>query len=406
MQELIIRSNHIVTCREQAGDETIDGYIHLRNTTIDQVGWGEVPAGLLAQGIPVLDARGKTVTPGLVDAHTHLVHAGSREMELSLKLQGVPYLEILRRGGGILRTVRDTRRASREELKAKAAASLDRMLQWGTTTVEAKSGYGLELATELRCLEVARELDQEHPVDIVSTFMGAHALPEEYRDNRRGYLELLLDQVMPQVAQAGVAEFIDIFCEEGVFSVAESREILTAGRELGWGLKIHADEISPLGGAELAGELGAVSAEHLLAASSQGLAAMAAAGVTAVLLPGTSFYLRLGKYAPARAMLDLGIRVAIATDYNPGSCPTENLQGMMIHACLGLGMLPGEIIRGMTLNAAYALGRQEKIGSLEAGKQGDLVVFTAPNLDYLVYHYGINHVAQVIKKGEVVFTAP
>jgi imidazolonepropionase len=350
----------------------------------------------------VIDAAGKTVTPGLVDAHTHLVHGGSREKELPLKLKGVPYLEILKMGGGILSTVKNTRAASKEQLKEKAMKSLKEMLINGTTTVEAKSGYGLDIDTEIKCLEAALELDELQPVDIVSTYMGAHAVPENFKGNTQGYMDFMFEQVMPYIAKQKLAEFLDVFCEEGVFSPEETKIIFEKAREMGFKLKIHADEIIPLRGAELAAEMNATSADHLLAASDKGIEDMAKAGITAVTLPGTSFYLMLGKYAQARKMIDAGVRVAIATDYNPGTSPTESLQAIMTFACFGMKMTPEEIIKAMTLNGAYALDRQQSIGSIEQGKKADLVIFDAPNVDYIVYHYGINHVDTVIKNGKIV----
>jgi len=305
-------------------------------------------------------------------------------------------------GGGILSTVAATRNASRDELKAKARQSLDQMLLHGTTTVEAKSGYGLDLENEVKCLELARELNLEHPVDIVSTYMGAHAIPAEYKSNPDEYMQLMLDTVMPYVAQAGLAEFMDVFCEEGVFSPAQAQILMEAGQKLGFKLKIHADEIIPLQGAELATVMHAISADHLLAASDEGLQAMQDAGVTAVLLPGTSFYLMLGKYAQARKMIDKGMRVALASDYNPGTCPCENLQTVMTFACFGMHLSPVEILQAMTINAAHAVDRASEIGSIAAGKRADLLILNAPNWDYVVYHFGINHVDKVIKNGVIV----
>ena len=276
------------------------------------------------------------------------------------------------------------------------------MLIHGTTTVEAKSGYGLDFETEVKCLEVVRELNHEHPLDIISTYMGAHAVPREYQGDTSAYMDFMMNRVMPYIAEHKLAEFMDIFCEEGVFLPEEARILMAAGKKLGFKLKIHADEIIPLQGAELAAEFKATSAEHLLAASVHGLDALSAAKVTAVLLPGTSFYLMLGKYAAARQMIDKGIRVALATDYNPGSCPTENLQAIMTFACFGMKLLPCEIIRGMTINAAYAIDRAAEIGSIEVGKKADLLIVNATNLDYIVYHFGINHVNTVIKNGKIV----
>jgi imidazolonepropionase len=349
-----------------------------------------------------LDAKGKTVTPGLIDAHTHLIHYGSREHELSMKLKGISYLDILKSGGGILSTVQNTRQASLDDLKRKARKSLDQMLLHGTTTVEAKSGYGLDFDTEIRCLKAAAELGQEHPVDIIRTYMGAHAVPPEYKGNPSEYIDFMRREVMPYIAANHLAEFMDVFCEEGVFSVEESRELMLEGKKLGLGIKIHADEIVPLQGAELAAEMGAVSAEHLIAASETGIESMNRAGVVAVLLPGTSFYLMIDRYAQAKKMMEKGVRVALATDYNPGSCPTENLQAIMTFACMGMKLTPEEILKCMTINAAYAVNRESEIGSIEAGKKADLVIFDAPNIDYIVYHFGINHVDQVIKNGRLV----
>ncbi|HYE83266.1 MAG TPA: imidazolonepropionase [Clostridia bacterium] len=401
--DLIINASIIAACTEGEGAGVIEnGYLAVKDGKIMALGEGNAPMDMKGPDTKVIDAAGKTVTPGLIDAHTHLVHGGSREKELPLKLKGVPYLEILKMGGGILSTVRNTRGASKEELKAKAEKSLNQMLLHGTTTVEAKSGYGLDFDNEIKCLKVACELNASHPVDIISTYMGAHAVPEEFKGNTKGYIDFMCGKVMPYVRKNKLAEFMDVFCEEGVFSPEESEIIMRNGRDQGFKLKIHADEIIPLQGAELAGKMGAVSAEHLLAASDEGIAAMAEAGVTAVLLPGTSFYLMLGKYAAARKMMDKGVRVAIATDYNPGTCPTENLQSIMTFACYGMKMTPEEIIKGMTLNAAYGLDRAGEIGSLEVGKKADIVIFDAPNLEYIVYHFGINHVDTVIKSGKTV----
>lgn len=404
--DLIINASVIATCSEGEGAGIIEnGHIAVKDGRIIAVGAGNAPADMQGPDTQVINAEGKTVAPGLIDSHTHLVHGGSRERELPLKLKGVPYLEILKMGGGILSTVRNTRGASKEQLKAKAGKSLDEMLLHGTTTVEAKSGYGLDFDNEIKCLEAASELNEVHPVDIVSTYMGAHAVPEEFKGNTQGYIDFICEKVMPYVKEKKLAEFIDVFCEEGVFSPEESRIIMQKGKDLGFKLKIHADEIIPLQGAELAGEMGATSAEHLLAASDEGIESMAKAGVTAILLPGTSFYLMLGKYAQARKMMERGVRVAIATDYNPGTCPTENLQSIMTFACFGMKLTPEEIIKGMTLNAAHGVGRAEEIGSLEVGKKADLVIFDAPNLEYVVYHFGINHVNTVVKNGKIVVEA-
>lgn len=400
--DIIIRSKHIYSCAEAPADTFIDGYVSIVKDKIQTVGSGEIPAQLCGTATRIIDARDQTVVPGLIDAHTHLIHGGSRENELSLKLNGASYLDILNMGGGILSTVKATRKASPDELKAKTWRSLDQMLLHGTTTVEAKSGYGLDCDNEIKCLQLAAELNAEHPLDIISTYMGAHAIPLEFKHNPSAYVEFMINEVMPKIAAEGLAEFLDVFCEEGVFSPEQARIIMGAGQMLGFKLKIHADEIIPLQGAELAAEMQAVSAEHLLAASEAGLQTMKEAEVIAVLLPGTSFYLMLGKYAPARKMIDMGLRVALASDYNPGTCPCENLQTIMTFACFGMHLTPEEILRGMTINAAHAIDRAAQIGSLEAGKRADLVILNAPNWDYVVYHFGINHVDKVIKNGRVV----
>ncbi|SEO01454.1 imidazolonepropionase [Paenibacillus sp. OV219] len=349
-----------------------------------------------------VSAKGKLVAPGFVDPHTHLVHGGSRENELSLKRSGVPYLEILAQGGGILSTVRATRAASEQQLLEKARGSLNIMLLNGVTTIEAKSGYGLSLEDELKQLRVAKQLNSRHPVDLVSTFMGGHAVPTEYTGRADEYVELLVSRMLPEVASQGLAKFCDVFCEAGVFSIPQSRRILQEGKRYGLIPKIHADEIVSLGGAELAGEIGAISAEHLLAASDQGLSSLAAGGVVPVLLPGTSFNLGLKQHARAREMIDtFRLPVALATDYNPGSCPTESIQLIMMLASLNLRMTPEEILTACTINAAAAIGLASEIGSIELGKQADITILDAPSLAYLPYHFGINHTFGVIKKGRV-----
>lgn len=374
-----------------------NAYIFVRDGLIDKIGQGKPDEG----AEHLIDAGGCLVTPGLVDAHTHLVFGGWREHELPLKLEGVPYLDILAQGGGILSTVRATRAATREELKNKALKILSGMLRHGTTTCEAKSGYGLNLETELKQLRTVKDLNKAQPIRLVSTFMGAHALPEEYRYDRNAYIDLLIDQMLPKVAEEKLAEFCDIFCESGVFSADEARRVLKAAQMLGLGAKIHADEINAIGGSELAGELGAVSAEHLIAATDEGIAAMARSGVIACLLPATSFY--LGKpYARARDMMAQGVPVCLATDFNPGSCPSFNLQLAMNLACWHYRLLPAEVLTGVTLNAAAAIGLQKEIGTLEPGKRADIVLWDAGNLDYIFYRFGENLVRMVIKDGRLV----
>lgn len=388
-------------CGSEMSDVEIieNGWVIIEDGRIKSLGKGSVEC---PDGYIVIDGKGKTVTPGLVDPHTHLLHGGSRENELEMKLNGVPYIEILKKGGGILSTVRATRGMSKDELKAKARKSMDEMLLHGTTTCEAKSGYGLNFDDEVKCLEAIKELNVEHPLTLVPTYLGAHAVPEEYKGDREIYLEIMTQKVIPYISREKLAEFIDCFCEEGVFSVEESRMILQEGKNYGLKAKIHADEIEAMGGAELAGELSAVSAEHLLAASEEGMIAMRDNGVIPVLLPATSFYLMLWKYAKSRRMIELNLPVALATDYNPGTCPTENLQAVMTFACFGMKMTPKEIITAMTINAACAICRQDEIGSIEEGKKADIVIFDSPNLNYIVYHFGINHADTIIKDGRIV----
>ena len=347
------------------------------------------------------NAEGHLATPGLVDSHTHLVFGGFRQHELALKLDGADYLDILAAGGGILSTVKATRAASFDELYTKAASFLDDMLAHGTTTVEAKSGYGLETETELKQLEVVKKLQQEHKMDIVSTFMGAHAIPTEYKENPDDYVDLVINEMIPTVEEQNLAEYCDIFCEKGVFDIAQSRKILKAAKKVGLGIKIHANEINNLGGAMLAAELGATSAEHMIASDQSDIEALAKFGFIAVLLPATSFY--LGKpFAPARQMLNRGATVAIASDFNPGSSPNFNLQLAMTLACLKYGLKPAEVLTAVTLNAAYAIGRGATKGSIEEGKDADIVIWNCPDLDYLFYRFGNNQAKNVIKNGEVI----
>lgn len=356
----------------------------------------------------VLDATGKTVLPGLVDPHTHLVFAGTREDEFVARLEGRGYLEILAAGGGILRTVAATRQAGAAALEAAARARLDRMLAWGTTTAEVKSGYGLEWETERLQLEVVRRLDATHPVDLVPTFLGAHAVPAEYAADRAGYVRLVIEEMLPAVVRAGLAEFCDVFCEAGVFSLAESRAVLEAARRLGLGLKLHADEFEAIGGAELAAELGATSADHLVRTTPEGMRRLAAAGVVAVLLPATTLTLGAGadgsggRHAPAREMIAAGCAVALATDCNPGTAPTETLMALVPLACRTLRLRPSEALAAATINAAHAVGRGGEVGSLEVGKLGDVIVCDAPGLDHLGYWFGPNPVAAVLKAGRLV----
>ncbi|MCL2248596.1 MAG: imidazolonepropionase [Oscillospiraceae bacterium] len=352
-------------------------------------------------GARIIDCGGKLVTPGLVDAHTHLVFGGWRQNELSLKLAGVAYLDILKSGGGILRTVEQTRAACENELIERGREFLAEMLGFGVTTCEAKSGYGLCTEDELKQLRVIRTLNESQPIDIAATFMGAHAVPKEYADDRAGYIELILTEMLPAVAREGIAEFCDIFCESAVFTPDESRLILTEAKKHGFTPKIHADEIDPIGGAEIAAEVEAISAEHLIMASDDGIRKMAEKELVAVLLPATSFYLDK-PYARARDMVSSNLAVAVATDFNPGSSPSLNIQLAMNLACLKYKLTPAEALTAVTLNGAAAINRANTCGSLEVGKSADMVIWNAPDLDYLFYRYGSNLVDKVIKGGVMV----
>lgn len=342
------------------------------------------------------DAGGRLVTPGLVDPHTHACYAGSRQHELELRLQGRSYLEILESGGGIHHTVRETRAAGPARLRAVTAERLHVMLEHGTTAVEIKSGYGLDVPHELEQLATIASLQETVPQTLVPTFMGAHAVPAEYSSS--AYVDLVIEEMLPKAAP--LARFCDVFCESGVFTPDETRRILLRAKELGLGLKLHADELSDSGGAALAAELGAISAEHLLYVGEPGIRAMAAAGVIAILLPGTSFYLQK-PYAPARQLVNAGVPVALATDANPGSSPTENLQLVLNLACLYLKLTPAEALCAATINAAHACGLGGQLGSLEPGKRADIVVFDAPDHRYLCYHYGVNLARAVFTAGEL-----
>ena len=375
----------------------------------------EVEASLEADGYPLgrfarLDAAGGALTPGLVDAHTHLLFAGSREGELRLRQQGAGYLDILAAGGGILSTVAATRAADDEALATHGRRWLDEMLGHGVTTVEAKSGYGLDLATELRLVEIAYRLGLEGPVDVVPTYLGAHAVPPEFRarpDGTDAYVRSILDDQLPGIAAHGRARFCDVFCETGVFDADQSRRILEAAAAYGMTPRLHADELAPSGGAELAAELGAASADHLAAPSEAGIEALAAAAgsdrqVVATLLPATTWFLMSDHYAPARRLIDEGVPVALATDFNPGTSPTASLPLVMTVACLALGLSPDEALSAVTINAAYTLALGDEIGSIEPGKQADLVIWAVPSTAQIPYWPGASLARTVVKRGRVV----
>lgn len=362
---------------------------------------GALPKGA-AEADEVLDAEGNLVTPGLVEGHTHLVFGGYRQNEIPLKLKGAGYLDILRAGGGINDTVKKTREATFEELYNKTEGFLDEMMGLGVTTCEAKSGYGIDLDTEVKLLEVLKKLNEDHPMDIVSTFMPAHVILADWQGKEDEFIELCIKEMFPYVKEKNLAEFIDIFTEDSVFNVEQSRKYLQAAKDMGFGLKIHADEIEAIGGSVLAGEIGATSAEHLIVINDEGMESMSKSGTTAMLLPATSFYLG-ATFAPARRMIDeYQIPVAMASDFNPGSCPSLNLQFVMNLGYLKYRMTPEEILTAVTINPACGIGRGDKVGTLEVGKAGDLVIWDAPNMEMLCYRFGSNLAAQVVKGGELV----
>jgi imidazolonepropionase len=381
-----------------------NGSVWLEDEVIQAVGSDEELALMYKDRLgdaEIIDASGKLVTPGLVDPHTHLVFGGSREQEFNMRLQGATYMEIMNTGGGIHSTTRQTKAATHEELFQESYERLNQFLLHGVTTVEAKSGYGMDWDTEVKQLEVARQLNEKHVVDVVRTFMGAHAVPKEYKENPDEFVRVLIEEMIPKVAEMGLAEFNDVFCEKGVFTPEQSRQILEAGKRYGLTPKIHADEIEPYEGAELAAEVGAISADHLLKASEKGMKAMAEKGVVGVLLPGTAYFL-MAESANGRRMIDLGVPVALSTDCNPGSSPTVSLPFIMNLGCLKMRMTPAEVITAATINAAHAINRGREIGSLEVGKKADVTIFKVENYMKLQYSYGVNHTHTVVKNGQVV----
>ncbi len=348
------------------------------------------------------NAEGKVVSPGLVDPHTHLVFGGSREEELALKQAGTTYLDILKSGGGILSTVRATRQADESSLYGKARSFASGMAAYGVTSLEAKSGYGLDEETELKQLAVIDRLNDEGLLDIAATFLGPHAIPPEYKGREDAFLDQMID-LLPVIKQKTSAVFTDIFCETGVFTTEQGARFMEASLKHGFQLKIHADEIDPLGGTELAVQYGAVSADHLVAASAEGIKQLAASETIAVLLPGTTFYLGKDTYADAGKMIQEGAAVALATDFNPGSCVTHNLQMIMALAALKMKMTPEEIWNAVTVNAAHAIGMEKVAGRITVGGQADLVFWDIPNYKYLPYHYGVNHARAVWKRGRLIW---
>lgn len=384
-----------------------EGVIEITNGRITYVGHSKEYTKTTDQTAKYtqLDAQGKCVLPGFVDSHTHFVFGGERAEEFSWRLQGESYMSIMNKGGGIMNTVRATRNCTLEELKNKSKPYLTRMIEMGVTTVEGKSGYGLDKQTELLQLQVMKELNNDPtiPIDIVSTYMGAHALPDEYKGKTSDYINFMNEEVLPIIKAENLAEFCDVFCEEGVFSIEESRKIMLKAKELGFKLKLHADEIVTLGGAELAAEVGAVSADHLLHTSDKGIEALAKQKIVATLLPLTAFSLK-EPYARGRSMIDKGCAIALATDLNPGSCFSGSIPLTIALACIYMQLSIEEVITALTLNGAAALDKADTIGSIEVGKLGDLLILQSDDYYILPYYFGMNSVKTVIKKGVILNT--
>lgn len=351
----------------------------------------------------IIDAKDKAIVPGFVDAHTHFVFGGYREEEFFQRINGTSYMEIMNNDGGIESTVKKTRNMTFNELYEIGFDRLNSMLGFGITTVEGKSGYGLDFHTETKQLKVMKKLDEDHPVDVVSTFLGAHAIPQEYKASNAEYIDFMIEKLYPYIVRNKLAEFCDVFCEDGVFSVEESRKLLLEAKKLGFKLKVHADEISAFGGAELAASIGAISADHLLNVSDEGIRDMADNRVVSVLLPATAFTLDK-PFADARKMIDGGCAIALGSDYNPGSCFSNSIPLIISLACIKMRMTPEEILTALTINGAAALDRESSIGSIEVGKKADILILKYPSYKYLMYNTGINIVDTVVKNGEVKLT--
>jgi len=410
---LIINANELVTCsghEAKFGPEAMNdlgviknGAIAMEKGIITHVGTTEeILSQINEEDYAIIDAKDKAVLPGFVDSHTHFIFGGYRADEYDWRLRGLSYVEIMDRGGGIINSVKGTDEASLQELVDLGLKRLDSMLSFGVTTVEGKSGYGLYKETELKQLEALKQCDELHPLDVIKTFLGAHSVPKEYKGRGHEFIDYLIEEVLPVVAEEKLAEYCDIFCEDKVFSVEESRKLLLAAQKLGLKSKIHADEIVQLGGAELAAELKATSADHLLQASDEGIKAMAEAGVICTCLPCTAFSLK-EHYARARFMVDSGCAVAVATDFNPGSCHTESIPLAIALSTLYMGLTTEETITALTINGAAAVGRADTVGSLDVGKKADIVIHEFPSYKFLPYHIGVSTVEAVIKNGEVAF---
>ena len=414
---LITNAAQVVTLagprRARVGQEMLDleiiedGALLVRGGVIAAVGDSAEVEREASNEAQRIDADQKVVMPGFVDAHTHPVFAGTRADEYEMRAAGLTYQEIARAGGGIRSSVRKTREATEDELFEMALPRIQWFLKHGTTTIEAKSGYGLTVEDELKILRVIRRLAVETPIETVPTFLGAHEIPDEYRSaddpaaSRESYIRLVIDEMLPRVVAEGLAEYCDIFCESHVFTVEESRRVLGRARELGLGVRLHADQLSLCGCGRLAAEVGAATADHLEWIDEEGIEMLRQANVLAVLLPGAVFNLGLTRYPPARRLIEAGVGVVLATDFNPGSSPTPSMQMVLSIACTQMRMTPAEAVTAATINAAYSLNRGERVGSLEPGKQADIVIFDCPDYRQIPYFFGVNHVATVIKRGKV-----
>jgi imidazolonepropionase len=395
---LIHSASQLVTPRREGPFSVLEGAaIAAEDGKIVYVG---TTAEALASypGADKIDASGKVLLPGFVDAHTHSIFGGDRCMEFLMRLQGATYQEIAATGGGILNTVRATRAASEKDLLTNSIGHIHQMIRHGTTTLEVKSGYGLSAKEERKLLTVAGRLTERSPLDVVITFLGAHDVPPEKQ--KAEYISEIKQEMLPMIARENLAEFCDVFCDQGYFSTDETRDISQTARSLGLKIKLHVDELADVNGAALAAELSAVSADHLILANSEGIRKMAESGTIAVLLPGTSFALKVKRHAPAREMISAGVRIALATDFNPGTCFSHSMQYVLQLGCLLYGLTPEEALTAATLHGAAALDREDRIGSLEPGKQMDCLIFDVPHYGYLFYNLGVNHLEAVFKKGK------
>jgi len=356
-----------------------------------------------SKDLEIIDAKGYCILPGFVDPHTHPVFWKTREKEFIMRIEGKSYEEIAEAGGGIRNSARSFREASKDQIKSITKERIEKFFEYGTTTIEAKSGYGLSKDDEIKSLEIINELNTEQQLEMIPTFLGAHEVPDDYRDKRNDYIDLIINEMLPIVAEKNLANYCDVFCEKGVFDLNETRKILEAAGRLGLKFRIHADELNAFGAAELAANMNAVTADHLVKVSDEGIRKMAENGVIPVLLPATTFFLRKDEYTPARKMLDAGCEVALATDFNPGSSMTQNMQMLWSIGALKLGLLPNELLWATTFIPAKSLSLENSVGTIAEGKQADLILLDIPNLEYLPYHFAINHLKKTFKKGELVF---